>query len=136
MAWEKCENCNGIGSNYNYSTNQSDICVGCGGTGKIPVADTRGNGGGTLSGGRGGNSGGTTGGGGGNVGNPQQNARYILATIAFFGGGYYVLTHLSENLVIVGIIALILSFIAYKWYKAIIIIAAIVGVYYFIMNDI
>lgn len=134
MAWAKCENCNGMGSNFNYSTNQSDRCFSCGGDGKIPVSggvNTRRNVERTGGGGSGNGGGGVI----KNTVNPQQNAKYFLATAAFFGGGYYVLTQITDNLIVVGIVALILAFIAYKWFKAIIVIGVIIAIIYFVGMD-
>lgn len=126
MAWRKCENCNGKGSIFNYEISQPLTCERCLGAGQFWERSSSGT---TLreSGNKNRDS--------VDVGNPQQNAKYILATVTFFGVGYYVLTQSPDNLVGAGILALISALIAYKWFKAIMIILVIVAVAYFIGMD-
>jgi len=128
MAYEKCQSCNGVGSNYNYSTNVSDDCFSCGGSGRHwradptpptpPVRPGNGNPSPIKA-----------------PSNPQKSAQYFMAAIAFFGSAYYVFTNFNDNLIVAGIVGLIAGFIAFKWYKAIIIIAVIAGIIYFVYND-
>ncbi len=68
--------------------------------------------------------------------NKQKSIRQILTIAAFCAGCYYFFTEFNDNLILAGIVGVILGYIAYKWYKAIIVIAIIIGVIYFVKNDI
>ncbi len=68
--------------------------------------------------------------------NHQKNAQYFLMTAAFIAGAYYFFIEFYDNLIGAAIAGTVSGFIAYKWFKAIIVIAVIIGVIYFIKNDI
>lgn len=126
MAWKNCENCQGAGTTYNWGTNESKSCYPCGNTGRIWVADpvpvkpqssSK------------------------PINQPTQqhaksdsrkNVQWGVATIVFLICTYYSFSFAGEKIYIALGASLVVSWFAFRYFKAIIWIAAIGGlVWYF-----
>ena len=67
-------------------------------------------------------------------GSKTNAAQFVVTLAGFFAGAYFTYQNTEENIILAFIVGIIAGYLAGKWYKALIVIAVIIGAIYFFTN--
>ncbi len=69
------------------------------------------------------------------AGSNTNAAQFVVTFAGFAAGAYFTYQNTEENIILAFIVGIIAGYLAGKWYKGLIIIAVIIGVIYYLMNN-
>tara|TARA_R110002020_G_scaffold405057_3_gene615113 strand:+ start:1026 stop:1436 length:411 start_codon:yes stop_codon:yes gene_type:complete len=131
MAWKKCDNCQGMGTTYDWGTNETKSCFSCGNTGKIWVSDPIPAYKSNISTTRSTKSRNTR-----TIDVPDPEPRpqiqMIVAIAIFCICGYFSFLHAGDKIYFALGASLIIAWIAYKYYKAVLLMFVIAAIIWFV----